>query len=241
MKYIHMKRILFALVVVALLLGTSIFAWLRNQKPSTMAPVASQSTPVATLEPTQQAIPATTIIADHLDTPWGIALLPDGQLLVTERYGRVSRIDPTGAITPVEIAQISSAYEYGEGGLLGIALHPDFVHNHFVYLYYTYTKSGSVFNRVVRMTYADNNLQDEKIIVDAIPGSIYHDGGRIKFGPDGYLYIGTGDAQISAQAQNTQTLNGKILRVTDEGKPASGNPFGNDIYSYGHRNVEGLA
>ena len=90
------------------------------------------------------------------------------------------------------------------------------------------------------MTYTDNKLQAEKIIVDNIPGASNHNGGRIKFGPDNYLYIGTGDAQNPSQAQNVKTLGGKILRVTDEGKPAPGNPFNNEVYSYGHRNVQGL-
>jgi len=111
-----------------------------------------------------------------------------------------------------------------------------------VYLYYTYNSTGNnTINRVVRMTYHDKKLIDEKVIVDKIPGAGNHNGGRIKFGLDKLLYIGTGDAQDPSQAQDKNTLGGKILRVTDEGKAAPDNPFHNLVYSYGHRNVQGLA
>lgn len=182
------------------------------------------------------------IVAQNLSTPWAIAFLPDGSILATERPGRVRFIGVDGKLVSNPIATLSQAKEIGEGGLLGITLHPDFIQNHFVYLYYTYKSSGDkAFNRVVRMIYENKVLIDEKIIVDSIPGASNHNGGRIKFGPDGLLYVATGDAQNSSQAQNTTTLGGKILRVTDEGTPAPGNPFGNPVFSYGHRNVQGLA
>ena len=111
-----------------------------------------------------------------------------------------------------------------------------------MYFYYTYEGDGNnTFNRAIRMIYKDGKLGDEKIIVDKIPGNSNHNGGRIKFGQDKYLYITTGDAQNPSQAQDKNSLAGKILRVTDEGKPAPGNPFGNLTYSYGHRNPQGLA
>lgn len=125
---------------------------------------------------------------------------------------------------------------------MGIALHPDFQSNNYIYLYYTYEAQGNnTLNRVVRMTYSDRALKDEKIIVDRIPGASNHNGGRIKFGPDNFLYITTGDAQEPSLAQDRNSLAGKILRVTDDGKPASGNPFSNLMYSYGHRNTQGIA
>ncbi len=182
------------------------------------------------------------VIAENLDTPWAIAVLPNGSMLVTERSGQVRLISGDGRLDPKPVAVFSQVKEIGEGGLLGITLHPDFSLNHYVYFYYTYSvNNDNTFNRVVRMIYKDNKLENEQIIVDKIPGASNHNGGRIKFGPDENLYITTGDAQNSSQAQDTNSLAGKILRVTDEGKEVTGNPFGNQVYSYGHRNPQGLA
>ncbi len=185
-------------------------------------------------------------ITSGLDTPWGIALLPDKTILVTERSGRVRLIASSGKLQYNPVAVIDQAVEIGEGGLLGIALHPNFLGNKYVYLYYTYTVQVNrirtdIFNRVVRMTYKNNVLTDEKIIVDSIPGSQNHNGGRIAFGPDRFLYITTGDAQAESLSQDPNSLAGKILRVTDEGEPAPGNPYNNLVYSIGHRNPQGLA
>lgn len=181
-----------------------------------------------------------TVIAENLDTPWALAFLPDGSILVTERAGNVRIINHDGTLDPT-ITKIPSR-EIGEGGLLGITIHPDFASNNYVYLYYTYSGDGNqTFNRVVRMTYGNKSLSDEKIILDEIPGDNNHNGGRIKFGPDRNLYIGTGDAENPTNAQNTTSLSGKILRITPEGKIPSDNPFNNAIYSIGHRNVQGLA
>lgn len=177
------------------------------------------------------------IIAENLDTPWAIAFLPDGRMLVTERSGRVRLIDKSGELQTEPVAVLSQVKEIGEGGLMGVVLHPDFSSNHFVYLYYTYSNTEeNTYNRVVRMKYEDNLLKDEEILIDRIPGNSNHNGGRIKFGPDGNLYITTGDARNPSQAQDTSTLGGKILRVTDEGKPVENKL----VYSYGHRNPQGI-
>lgn len=182
------------------------------------------------------------VIAQGLDTPWGLAIFPDNSILVTERKGTVRLIDSSGVLQVAPVATISSVREIGEGGLLGITLHPSFAANNYVYVYYTYNASGNnTMNRVSRFTFINGKLSDEKTIVDAIPGAANHDGGRIKFGPDGNLYIGTGDAQEPSRAQDQNNLAGKILRVTENGDAVPGNPFNNRIYSYGHRNVQGLA
>jgi len=191
----------------------------------------------------------TTIIAENLDTPWGIAFLPaspdsgqggpDNSMLVTERQGTVRLVTNSGSPEANPIATLQSVKEIGEGGLLGIAVHPDFAKNNYVYLYYTYSSTGNnTLNRVVRMTFTNQQLSNEQIIVDRIPGASNHNGGRIKFGPDGNLYIGTGDAQEPSLAQDKNSLAGKILRVSDEGKAVTGNSL---VFSYGHRNVQGLA
>lgn len=186
--------------------------------------------------------PSVEVVAKKLEIPWALTFLPDKSILFTERPGRVRLIDKNGILQSSPIYTIKNIKAIGEGGLLGIALHPNFSKNNFVYLYYTYSENNSnTLNRVVRMNYQNGELSNETIIVDKIPGSSNHNGGRLKFGPDGYLYITTGDAQNPSQAQDKNSLGGKILRVNENGKPAPENPFRNLIYSYGHRNPQGLA
>jgi len=179
-------------------------------------------------------------IAEGLDTPWALAFLPDGNILVTERKGSV-RLIRGGVLQGDVVAEISAVKEVGEGGLQGIAVHPDYRSNSFVYLYYTYQgDDNGTLNRVSRFSFNGKDLEDETIVVDGIPGAMFHNGGRIKFGPDNKLYITTGDAQEPSLAQNTGSLAGKILRVNDDGSAASGNPFDNRTFSYGHRNPQGI-
>lgn len=177
------------------------------------------------------------IIAENLRIPWDIAFLPSGDLLVTERSGRVLKI---GTQTKL-IAEISGVKHIGEGGLLGMALHPDFLVNNYVYLYSTTQDNTGIANRVERYTLSGETLTDRKNILDGIKGSSNHDGGRIQFGPDGYVYITTGDAENPTSAQDKNSLNGKILRIKDDGTIPEDNPFGNAVYSLGHRNPQGLA
>lgn len=234
-----MKKLTVVVVLVAMI-GSLYWISKKNpgQLPVTLSPSASTQSgnPAGTDSQTQ-------VIATNLDTPWAVAVLPDGSLLVTERPGRVRFIDAEGKLSPTLAATLPGVKEIGEGGLLGIALDPTFSTNKTVYLYYTYAGAADSLNRVVKMTYDDatHTLSGEQTILDAIPGNSNHNGGRIKFGPDKRLYIGTGDAQEPSLAQNTTSLGGKILRVTTEGKAAPGNPFNSPIYSYGHRNVQGLA
>lgn len=235
-----MRNVLVATAFVVFVVGVLYF---NSQKGNVNFSVIDNITPISSQNPNVPGdAEAVKVIAENLDTPWGIAFLPDGNMLVTERLGRVLFVGSDGAAKPVLVSEFGSAREIGEGGLLGITLHPDFSSNSFVYVYYTYSGSGDdTLNRVARMVYKDSKLSDEKIIVDGIPGARNHNGGRIKFGPDGFLYIATGDAQEPSRAQDTNSLAGKILRTTDEGKSPSGNPFNNKAYSYGHRNVQGLA
>jgi glucose/arabinose dehydrogenase len=237
------KVVAFGFIMLLLIVtGYALYAKLSSQKAavSTVSPTA---TPISQLQTTQQDIPAVSTIASGLEVPWAIAFLPDKTMLFTERPGRVRMITANGQLLPDPPLTLSVPLPRdGEGGLLGIAIHPDFSSNHYVYLYYTYASSGNqTKNRVVRYTFANNKLTGETIIVDAIPGALYHDGGRIKFGPDRYLYITTGDSQDPSLAQSTNAIAGKILRVTDDGKAAPGNPFNNLVYSYGHRNPQGIA
>lgn len=235
MKYIFLI-VIFSIILVSIFLFRQ-----KSLTRPTSTPVFNNSTTGLPTNPSVSDSNTVTVIAENLDTPWGLAPLPDTSILITERSGSVRLIDTNGQLNSQPIAHITKAKEIGEGGLLGITLHPDFDTNHYVYFYYTYSQTGNdTLNRVSRMKYEKKKLSEEKIIVDAIPGASNHNGGRIKFGPDKMLYIGTGDAQNPSQAQNTKTLGGKILRVTDEGKIPSDNPFGTAVYTYGHRNVQGL-
>jgi len=179
---------------------------------------------------------AAEIVADNLQIPWEIVFLPGGDLLVTERPGTLKRIGKEGRVYVIEGVE-----HIGEGGLLGMALHPQFSENRWIYLYLTTNIGNGLKNRVERYRFEGDRLSEKTIVIDNIPGAAYHDGGRIAFGPDGYLYITTGDAGSSNLAQDINSLAGKILRLKDDGSIPPDNPFGNAVYSYGHRNSQGLA
>ncbi|MDD3925844.1 MAG: PQQ-dependent sugar dehydrogenase [bacterium] len=176
------------------------------------------------------------VVAQDLVVPWEIAFLPDGDMLVTERPGRLRRIGRS----PV-VFNIAGVRAQGEGGLLGLALHPGFATNGLIYIYFTTASAGSPENRVERYRLSGNRLTERRLITGGIPAAGVHNGGRIAFGPDRLLYITTGDAQNPSSAQSTRSAAGKILRVRDDGGIPGDNPFGNRIYSYGHRNPQGLA
>ncbi|MBR8744361.1 PQQ-dependent sugar dehydrogenase [Nocardiopsis sp. MG754419] len=177
-------------------------------------------------------------LATDLDVPWGIDFLPDGSALVAQRDSAVvARVTPQGEVS--EAGSINGVEHGGEGGLLGLAMDPDFPDEPYAYVYFT-TSSD---NRVARVAYDEEtgSLGQADVILDGIPAASTHNGGRIAFGPDGYLYVATGDAEDTDTSQDTDSLAGKILRVTNAGEPAPDNPFDNHVYTYGHRNVQGLA
>ena len=169
-----------------------------------------------------------------LEVPWGLAFLPDGGALVSERdRGDIIYIPARGK--PSRVYKIEESQSGGEGGLLGLAIDPEYPKNGFVYAYYT----AATDNRIARF-----KLSDAKptVIFSGITRGSRHNGGRIAFGPDGMLYAGTGDASDGTQSQDPDDVNGKILRLTRDGKPAPGNPTpGSPVWSMGHRNVQGLA
>jgi glucose/arabinose dehydrogenase len=171
-------------------------------------------------------------IATNLEVPWSFAFLPGGDALVTERdSGKLLRVRPSGDVREIQTLPEGGS---GEGGLLGVAVSPRYREDRFIYAYYT----TDVDNRVVRFRMGE----PAEPILTGIPVNSYHDGGRIKFGPDGMLYVTTGDAGHSEDAQDINSLGGKILRIAPDGSIPPDNPFpGSPVYSYGHRNVEGLA
>jgi glucose/arabinose dehydrogenase len=180
--------------------------------------------------------PLVEVATSGLDSPWEIVFLPGGELLVTERSGNLVLIGRTA--TRIQVPNVE---QRGEGGLLGLALDPDYAANNRIYVYLTSLENGQLVNRVERYVFKNGTLSDRKVIFEGILGASNHDGGRIEFGPDGYLYITTGDAQNSDSAQDITSLQGKILRITSEGEIPEGNPFASAVWSYGHRNPQGLA
>jgi glucose/arabinose dehydrogenase len=175
-------------------------------------------------------------VATGLEVPWGLAFVDERTILVTERQGRV-RVIEDGRLRPEPALELDAA-AVGEAGLLGIALHPDFPAERFVFVYYT-TRGG---NRVSRFR-ADDRLAlgDERVLLDRIPASAVHDGGRLAFGPDGLLYVSTGDAGSAPVAADRRSLAGKILRIAPDGSIPEDNPFGDSpVFSYGHRNPQGF-
>ena len=176
------------------------------------------------------------IIGKGLEIPWEIAPLPDGRLLVTERPGRVVMLDSG------KKHELSDVEHIGEGGLLGIAVSLDFMESRQLFLYYTYRAGNRIFNRVSRFTLEEETLTDEIYILDEIPGARFHNGGRIKFGPDEKLYITTGDAQEPNLSQDMNSLAGKILRINPDGSIPEDNPFEDSpVFAYGLRNPQGMS
>lgn len=240
-KFLTPLMILLVIIVVALTVVSLLFvrSAINNEPIMTSAPT---TVPEVTQTESPEDVPVFSVIAENLEIPWALVFLPDKSILFTERPGRVRLIDKEGQLRSSPVAEIKDVRAIGEGGLLGIAIHPNFLINQFVYLYYTYSEVGDqTLNRVVRFKFDGETLIDRTVIVDAIPGAPNHNGGRIKFGPDNLLYITTGDAQNPSLAQDKNSLAGKILRVTDTGAPAPGNPFNNRTFSYGHRNAQGIA
>ena len=177
-------------------------------------------------------------VLDNLKNPWELEFAPDGTIFFTERDGKLWVIDNESTLQLVAEFPASNT---SEGGLLGLELDPDYENNHFLYLYQTYLDIPTHQNKVVRYTINNNQLTDELVLIDKIPGALWHDGGRIKFGPDEMLYITTGDATNANLSQDTASLAGKILRINSDGTVPSDNPFNSPVFSYGHRNPQGLA
>lgn len=176
-------------------------------------------------------------LVDQLEVPWGVDFLPDGAAVVTERMtGRVLQVTAEGALT--RLGGLSAAVPEGEAGLLGVAVSPDFASDRTLFFYLT---TGTD-NRVLSARLDGTTLGDPAVVLDGIPRGFIHDGGRIAFGPDGHLYVSTGETGDPELAQDPDSLAGKILRITTGGAPAPGNPDpGSPVWSLGHRNVQGLA
>jgi glucose/arabinose dehydrogenase len=181
----------------------------------------------------------TKVLTQNLSYPWEILWGPDNYIWMTERKGTISRVNPAnGNVTPVYT--IPDVQSRGEGGLLGMALHPKFSSQPYVYVVYNYNNSGSYNEKVVRFTYNGTTLTNAKVLLNTIDASSIHNGSRLLIA-DGKLYITTGDAANQPVAQNTAALNGKILRINLDGTVPADNPFPkNPVWTWGHRNPQGL-
>lgn len=237
------KKLIVGAAIIVIGIATSAFWYVQSGRIFSPTEQAVTTQGVMVEMPTNNPTTITTktpsdveVVAENLDIPWDMVFLPDSSMLVTQRAGTLLRIGKN--TTPITIEGVA---HIGEGGLLGIALHPQFSRNNFVYLYLTTRTGDALTNRVERYTLSGNQLTQKTSIIENIPGAQYHDGGRIAFGPDGKLYITTGDAGVSTNAQNTDSLAGKILRLNDDGSVPTDNPFGNAVWSYGHRNPQGIA
>ncbi len=219
----------------------------QDARPASATP-ASAPAPGSIAQPSKNITPisgnlAVEVVAANLDTPWAIDFAPDGRIFVTERPGRI-RVIQDGQLLP-EPWLVLDVTEVSEAGLLGLALDPQFDQNRNVYVAHTYrTSSGNAGNRLVRLKDdpARNRGTLDRVLLDGVAGAPNHDGGRVKFGPDGKLYWTMGDAQNSSLAQDPASPNGKILRLNPDGSIPGDNPFSNSpVWSLGHRNPEGLA
>jgi glucose/arabinose dehydrogenase len=179
------------------------------------------------------------VLVSNLEIPWSMAFAPDGRLFVSERPGRV-RILNLATNTSELALTIDDTFAQGEAGALGLTLDPEFGQNRLVFLYYTARSGGGGVNRLVRYREVGGRLAERAVLLDNVPASTIHDGGRVRFGPDGLLYVTTGDAATQSTAQDVASLAGKILRLTRDGGTPPGNPFSSPVYSLGHRNPQGL-
>jgi glucose/arabinose dehydrogenase len=208
-----------------------------GQTPTSSAPTASPAPSAEASSPTPSTVRsrgeprAREIVAD-LQAPWGLATLKDGSFLLSERDTRkILRVanDSTSLVRTIDEASPA-----GEGGLMGLAVTKD---EKTVFAYYTAAND----NRIVSMSWDGRDLGAPKVILRGIPKAFIHNGGRMVIGPDDYLYVGTGESGNGSLSQDKDSLGGKILRLRVDGRPAPGNPFDNEVFSYGHRNVQGLA
>lgn len=238
--FLTMRKKIVAFFLIIAFLGIGFFIIKNN--------VNSLSSPKSNLEVITREDRELEVVAKNLDVPWALAFLPNGDLLFTERAGNIKLIEKGFTKPPVLITKIADVFQNTESGLHGIAVHPDFPNEPYVFVYYTYqaVEGDSInnLNKVVRFKFNSTLLDEgatlsgETIIIDKIPGANFHDGGRIKFGPNKNLYVTTGDATNPSLSQNPDSLAGKILKISKDNLKENAVV---ETFSIGHRNPQGIA
>lgn len=226
------KKFVVVLFLIILLAALAVYVWwyFIGQRKTDL--------PMFTIENEK---PQVSVLIKNLEVPWAGDFLDNKTLIFTERTGSVKIVNLESQNVE-NVSNVPDVLAESESGLLGIAKHPKFSENDFIYIYSTYSDNGIFKNKVTRHELKNNIFSNPKIIIEDLPGSPIHNGGRIKFGPDGKLYIPTGDSGVDTLAQDSNSLAGKILRLNDDGSIPDDNPFLNSpIYSLGHRNPQGLA
>ena len=181
-------------------------------------------------------------IVENVESPSAIDISKDGRIFFAEKIGNIMMMTVNNGKLANHLILNIRAAQLGEEGLLGLALSPNFIENHLMYAYFTYTNGNKIYNRVLMLKEIADKVVDSKVIIDAIPAAEFNNGGRIKFGPDNKLYVATGDAMTSNLAQDLNSLAGKILRINPDGTIPRNNPLpGSPVYAYGFQNVLGLA
>jgi len=238
------KKFLLGLLILIIL---AIFAYLNYafnflNKPAERGQIVNLlSSPDKNLNQSQKSVDYKIVeFTRGLYVPWSIVFTSKSRMLVSERNGNIREIKD-GSLTQKPLIELKETVEVGESGLMGLSIHPNYSFNKYVYACLTYVVDGKMVNKIERFVDKGDNLARDKIILDGIPSARFHAGCRIGFGPDEKLYVTVGDASVREEAQNLNSLAGKILRINDDGSIPSDNPFGTLIWSYGHRNPQGIA
>ena len=243
MQFVKSKKVVIFIIVAFILAVVLLYIkYAYNIPQSGVAPgkvVNLVSTPGSAqkMEPVDYEIVE---FARGLDTPWSMVFTSSNRMLVSERPGNIREI-VDGELNPSPLVQLPEVVEIAESGLMGITIHPNYVSNKYVYVCLTYETGSGLADKVERFIDDGDSLVRDRVILDSFPAARFHAGCRIKFGPDGKLYVTTGDATVRDNAQNLSSLAGKILRMNDDGSLPSDNPFGTLVWTFGHRNPQGIA